>query len=107
MLSGSKEITIHVDWKYADDFKRVYATNAFGIAGDYDYKITFGVVNTVLQQDPTTQAKAEGEYTAEVTLSFRALKELRNALDEGIKAVEARFGEIKLPRRPEDIFRQP
>ncbi len=104
---SSKEITVRVDWRYAEDFKRVYATNSFGIAGEYDYRIIFGASNTVMQQDPTTAAKAEGEYKAEVILSYRALKELRNALDDGVKAVEARFGEIKLPKRPEDYFKQP
>jgi hypothetical protein len=106
MMSG-KEGTIRVEWKYADDFKRVYVTNSFGVAGDYDYKLLFGATNVLMQEDPTTMPKALGQFKVEVSLPFRTLKELRNALDDAVKVVETRFGEIKLPKQPEDYFKQP
>ncbi len=104
---SSKEGSIHLEWKYADDFKRVYATNAFGIVGEYDYRLLFGGGNVLLQQDPNSIPKAQGEYNVELVFSFRTLKELRNMVDEAVKNVEMRFGEIKLPKKPEDYFKQP
>ena len=105
-MSG-KEGTLRIEWKYPDDFKRVYATNSFGVAGDYDYRIVFALARVVLQQDPNSMPKAEGEYLVEAVLPFRTMKELRNMLDDAVKNVEARLGEIKLPKRPEDYFKQP
>ncbi len=104
---SSKETTIRLEWKYADDFKRVYTTNSFGIAGDYDYKLLFGLANVLMQEDPTAMPKAQGEYKVEVAIPFRAVKELRNLLEDAVKVIETRFGEIKLPKKPEDYFKQP
>ena len=104
---SEKHVTMRPEWKYAEDFKRVYVTNSFGIAGDYDYRLIFGVPSIIMQQEVTSTPKAEGEYKVEVILPFRAMKELRNTLDETVKNIEMRFGEIKLPKAPEDVFRQP
>jgi hypothetical protein len=105
-MSG-KEGTIRLEWKYADDFKHVNATNTFGLAGDYDYRLVFGAVNVLLQEDPQTMPKANGEYKVEVVIPFRTLKEMKQLIDDAIRAVEMRFGEIKLPKKPEDVFKQP
>jgi hypothetical protein len=105
-MSG-KGGTVRPDWKYVDDFKRVYATNIFGIAGDYDYRLLFGAANIMMQEDPTTMPKARGEYKVEVVIPFRSLKEMKRLIDDAIQVVETRQGEIKLPKRPEDIFKQP
>ncbi len=105
-MSDTKQGSLRVEWKYAEDFKRVYATNSFNVVGDYDARIIFGLVSTVLQQDPNTMPKAQGEYNVEVILPFRALKELRDGLDKTVKDAEMRFGEIKLPKKPEDYFKQ-
>lgn len=105
-MSG-KEGTVRLEWKYADDFKRVYTTNTFGIAGDYDYRLLFGFANVVMQEDPNTMPKARGEYKVEVVIPFRALKEMKRLIDDAIKVVETRHGEIKLPKQPEDYFKQP
>ena len=106
-MSTTKEGQLHVDWKYADDFKRAYVTNSFCVGGDYDFKIIFGLSHVIMQQEATSIPKAQGEYKVEVMLPFRALKELRNGLDGAIKNIETRFGEIKLPKTPEDYFKQP
>lgn len=98
---------VRVEWKYADDFKRVYATNTFGIAGEYDYRVIFGGPSIIMQQDASSTPKAQGEYKVEVILSFRAMKELRNSLDNTVKDIEMRLGEIKLRKMPEDVFKQP
>jgi hypothetical protein len=103
-MSGKQ---LRIEWKYAEDFKRVYVTNVFGIAGDYDYRVIFGAPNVIMQQDASATPKAEGEYKVEVFLSFRTMKELRNMLDNAIKDIELRLGEIKLPKKPEDVFKQP
>ena len=105
-MSG-KEGTIRLEWKYADDFKRVYVTNTFGIAGDYDYKLLFGIANVMMQEDPNAMPKAQGEYKVEAVIPFRSLKEMKELIDNAIRMVETRFGEIKLPKKPEDIFKQP
>ncbi len=105
-MSG-KEVTLRLEWKYATDFKKAFATNTFGIAGDYDYRLIFGSADVVMQPDSSTAPKVQGEYKVEVVLPFRAVKELRNLLDDAVKNIELRFGEIKLPKKPEDIFRQP
>lgn len=104
---SSKEGSIRIEWKYADDFKRVYVTNIFGLLGDYDYRLIFGVGNIVMQQDIQSMPKAQGEYKVEVNFPFRALKELKIIIDDAVKQAELRFGEIKLPKKPEDIFKQP
>jgi hypothetical protein len=105
-MSG-KEQTIRLEWKYADDFKRVHATNTFGIAGDYDYRLLFGAANVMMQEDPQTMPKARGEYKVEVVIPFRSLKEMKQLIDDAIKVVETHHGEIKLPKKPEDVFKQP
>ena len=107
MSVNAKEGQLRVDWKYAEDFKRAYVTNAFCVGGDYDSRIIFGVSNIIMQQEPTSMPKAEGKYKLEVVLSFRTLKELKIAIDVAIKNIETRLGEIKLPKRPEDYFKQP
>jgi hypothetical protein len=106
-VSTTKEGQLRVDWKYADDFKRAYVTNSFCVGGDYDSRIIFGLSNIIMQQEATSMPKAQGDYKVEVILPFRALKELRNGLDEAIKGIETRLGEIKLPKKPEDYFKQP
>ncbi len=103
----SKQGQLRIEWKYADDFKQVYTTNTFTMVGDYDARITFGLTNVILQQDPNIMPKAVGEYKVAVVLPFRALKELRDGLDRTVKDLEMRFGEIKLPKKPEDYFKQP
>ncbi len=103
----SKEATIRLEWKYSDDFKRTYATNSFGLVGEYDYRLTFGVSNIVLAEEPNATPKVSAEYRTEVILPFRALKELQILVNEAVKGVETRFGEIKLPKKPEDYFKQP
>lgn len=60
-----------------------------------------------MQQDPSATPKADGEYKVEVILPFRTMKELRNLLDDAVRNIELRFGEIKLPKKPEDMFKQP
>lgn len=105
-MSG-KEVTLRLDWKYAADFKKVFATNTFGLLGDYDYRLVFGSADVIMQADANTAPKVQGDYKAEIVLPFRAVKELRNLLDEAVRNIELRFGEIKLPKKPEDIFRQP
>jgi hypothetical protein len=105
-MSG-KEGVLRIEWKYAEDFKRTYVTNTFGLAGDYDYRLIFGGPSVIMQQDASATPKAEGEYKVEVVLPFRTMKELRNLLDDAIKHIELRFGEIKLPKKPEDMFKQP
>jgi hypothetical protein len=107
MSTHGKEGMIRIEWKYAEDFKRVNVTSSFGIAGDYDYHLIFGTPRVEMQPDSSTLPKAQGEYKVELILPFRAVKELRNLLDEGIKNIEMRFGEIKLPKKPEDVFKQP
>ncbi len=107
MSSNTKEREVHLDWKYADDFKRAYVTHAFCVAGDYECRIFFGVNNVIMQQEAANMPKAEGQYKIEVILPFRALKEMKLTIDEFIKTIETRFGEIKLPKKPEDIFKQP
>jgi hypothetical protein len=104
---STKEAAVRPEWKYTDDFKRVYATNTFGIGGDYDYRLLFGAANVMMQEDPQTMPKARGEYKVEVVIPFRALKEMKQLIDEAIKVVETRHGEIKLPKKPEDIYKQP
>jgi len=106
-MSGRQTGPIRIEWKYASDFKRIEATNIFGMGADYDFHLLFGVTNVVMGQDPGATPRAEGEYRAEIVMPFRTMKELRNLLDEGIKNVELRFGEIKLPKTPEDVFKQP
>ena len=64
-------------------------------------------MNVLLQEDPNTMPKAKGEYKVEVVIPFRTLKEMKQLIDDAIKAVEMRFGEIKLPKKPEDVFKQP
>lgn len=103
----SKEATLRLDWRYAEDFKRAYVTNSFGIAGEYDYRLTFGVSDVILAAEPQGTPKVSAEYRVEVVLPFRAVKELRNLVDEAVKRIETRFGEIKLPKKPEDYFKQP
>jgi hypothetical protein len=105
-MSG-KEGVLRIEWKYAQDFKSTYATNIFGIAGDYDYRLIFGGPSIIMQQDASSTPKAEGEYKVEVVLPFRTMKELRNLLDNVGRDVELRLGEIKLPKKPEDMFKQP
>jgi len=105
-MSG-KEGMVRIEWKYAEDFKRAYVTNMFGIAGDYDYHLIFGAPNVMMQQDASSTPKAQGEYKIEAVMPFRTMKELRNLLDDTIRNVELRFGEIKLPKKPEDMFKQP
>lgn len=105
-MSG-KEGSIRLEWKYADDFKRVYATNVFGIVGEYDYRLLAGVGNVMLQQDPDVMPKAQGEYKVELVLPFRTLKELRNMIDDAVRQAEIRYGEIKLPKKAEDYFKHP
>jgi hypothetical protein len=104
---SSKEGQVRLEWKYADDFKRVYATNNFTVIGDYDARIFFGLSSPVMQSDPTSMPKGGGEYKVEIILPFRALKELVINLNTMVKDAEARFGEIRLPKRPEDLFKQP
>jgi len=104
---GTKEGVLRIEWKYAEDFKRIHSTNIFGLAGDYDYRLIFGGPNIIMQQDPSATPKADGEYKVEVILPFRTMKELRNLLDDAVRNIELRFGEIKLPKKPEDMFKQP
>jgi hypothetical protein len=98
---------VRLEWKYADDFKRVYATNSFNILAEYDTRIVFGLSNVILQSDATSMPKGVGEYKVEIILPFRALKELAISLSSMVKEAETRFGEIKLQKRPEDYFKQP
>jgi hypothetical protein len=98
---------MRLEWKYADDFKQVYATNSFAIVLDYDARIIFGLAAPTMQSDPESLPKADGKYTVEVILPFRALKELAIGLTNAVKDAEMRHGEIKLPKRPEDYFKQP
>jgi len=107
-MSDSKTTTQRVEWRYGEDCKTVYVTNSFFTISDYDTRVTFGLVNPILQQEPLTMMpKAQGEFKVEVVLPFRALKELRDGLDKAVKDMELRFGEIKIPKRPEDYFKQP
>jgi hypothetical protein len=107
-MTESRTGALTPEWKYADDFRRVYATHSFNMVSDYDTRLTFGLINPILQQEPATMMpKAQGEYKMEVILPFRALKELRDGLDRSVREMEMRFGEIKIPKRPEDIFKQP
>jgi hypothetical protein len=70
--------------------------------------LTFGLTNILLGQEALASApKAAGDYLVEVVLSLRALKELQMLVNEAVKVLEMRWGEIKLPKRPEDIFKQP
>ena len=104
---STKEGQVRLEWKYADDFKRVYATNSFTILADYDARIIFGLSNPIMQSEAASMPKGVGEYKVEIILPFRTLKELVIGLDRMVKDAETRFGEIKLPKRPEDYFKQP
>jgi hypothetical protein len=107
-MSGIRETgPIRLEWKYADNFRREYVTNFFGMVGDFDYRVIFGASGVLMQADPNAIPKAQGEYKFEAVMSFWVMKQLRNVLDEAVKNVEMRVGEIKLPRRPEDVFKQP
>jgi len=104
---SSKTGQMRLEWKYADDFKQVYATNTFTIVADYDVRILFGQADPKMQSDPESMPKAEGQYKVEIILPFRTLKELAIGLNNTVKDAEMRHGEIKLPKRPEDYFKQP
>jgi len=104
---SSKTGQMRVEWEYADDYKHVYATNSFTVVLDYDARIIFGSANATMQSDPESMPKAEGKYQVEVILPFRALKELAIGLNNTVKDAEMRHGEIKLPKRPEDYYKQP
>lgn len=97
---------IQVDWKEAPDFKRIYATNVFTAVVDYDFHMIFGVCNLALQAQPMMIPKANGQYLAEVILPLRSLKELKTIVDEALKQAELKFGEIKIPKSPEDYFQR-
>ena len=106
-MSGRETGPIRIEWKYASDFKQVNITNVFSMAAEYDFHLLFGAANILMQQDPNSTPRVQGEYKAEIVMPFRTMKELRNVLDDAIKNVELRFGEIKLPKRPEDVYKQP
>jgi|SRR5208282_3250687 len=101
-MNGAKQATLTVDWKYADDFRRIYATNVFGLAGDHDYRLFLGVTSPIMQTNPDSTPTAQGDYKVEVMLPFVVLKQMRNILDVGIKLVERRFGEITILVSPDD-----
>jgi hypothetical protein len=90
-----KEDLVRLEWKYAQDFKRVYATHTFAFGSDYDYHLMFGSTNAIMQQRPSTTPRAEGEYKVEVILPFRALKELRDRLDQAVKVLEQKFKQLQ------------
>jgi hypothetical protein len=97
-----KQATLDVNWKYADDFKRVYVSNAFGMIGDSDYRLFAALVSPVMQENPSKVPTVTGDVKVELMLPFPVLKTLRDLLDEDVKLVERRFGQIIVPTSPDD-----
>jgi hypothetical protein len=89
---------LQVEWKYSDDFKRVYMTNSWTMVTDYDARIVFGLVGPAMQNVAGFMPKGEGKYEIEVIMPLRTLKELAISLNNTVKDAESRFGEIKLPK---------
>jgi len=105
MSGESKQTTLALAWRYAADFRRVYATSTFSLIGDcFDSRIIFGLMSPVLKEDPAAAPLAEAVYQLEVILPFPTLKNLRTQIDGHIKAVERQFGEIKTPISPEEGY---
>ncbi len=103
-MSGKGKL-VGADWKYAEDFRRVHVTHVFGQATDYDYRLILGFFDAIKQQRPADPSEPKAEYKVELILPFRTLKEMRGVLDEAVKQVESRVGEIKLPKH-DDLPRQ-
>ncbi len=94
---SSRTTKIQVQWKYADDFKRVYATHSFPMVTDYDARVVFGLIGPALQDQPEFTPKGEAKYEIEIVMPLPALKDLAIRLNNTLKDVESRLGEIKLP----------
>lgn len=88
----------------AADFKRIYATGAYGMHSPWDFRIGFYREDmevreeTLLGQEPPTLKR---EILVEVVLTPPAAKALAQQLMKGIQEYEARYGKIPLPPRPE------
>lgn len=89
------ERQIPVKIRYAEDFKRVYATGAMGGFNGYDFRVSFFNDNVVTAEDPTATPSAIREMHVEVIMSPLAAKQLRNWLNKNIDDVEKITGEIK------------
>ncbi len=89
------EMRIPVKMKYAEDFKRVYATGAIGGWNGLDFRVAF--FNDVINhpEDPSQPPTVTREIRVEVILSPVALKQLTKWLNQHLAEVEKIVGEIK------------
>jgi len=89
------EIRIPVKIKYAEDFRRIYATGALGGFNGLDFRVSFfnDVVNH--PEEPTQPPTVTREIKVEVILTPVALKQLTKWLNQHLTELEKVIGEIK------------
>jgi len=98
---------LEIDWLPKEGLTPEYATHVFYLIDEFHATLTFGRTHPELQIKPMDTPRVRGEYFSQLQLPFRTVKELSIVLQEMVKQIEMKHGEIKLPKNPEDVFNAP
>jgi len=100
-------LSIPVEVRYDEGFKRVYVTGAVGGFNGYDLRIAFFLDYIKHGEEPVSKPKAVREIKMEVVLSPLAAKQLSEWLNIQVQNMEKFIVEAKGPAMPPSATKTP